>query len=71
MPVQSWPMKIIDPRIMKSTQITVVVTCGLLIGYLIAQSSLSTQDWVHLGSMTAILLCFLFVMFNDVWKRDA
>ena len=65
------PMKITDPRIMKTTAIATVVVCGLLIGYLIAQGSRSAQDWVLLGSMTVILVCSLFVMFNDIWKRNA
>jgi hypothetical protein len=63
-------MKITDQRIMKTTQIATVVVCGLLIGYLAAQVSRSAQDWVLLASITVILVCDLFVMFNDVWKRD-
>ena len=65
------PMKITDQRIMKTIQIATVVVCGLLIGYLSAQVSRSTQDWVLLASMTVILVCDLFVMFNDVWKQNA
>lgn len=65
------PMKITDQRIMKTTQIATVVVCGLLIGYLGAQVSRSAQDWVLLASMTVILVCDLFVMFNDVWKQNA
>ena len=65
------PMKITDPRIMQTTAIATVVACGLLIGYLGAQVSRSAQDWVLLGSMTVILVCSLFVMFHDIWKRNA
>ena len=64
-------MKITDRRIMHTTQIATVVMCGLLIGYLIAEVSHSTQDWLLLTSLTVILVCSLFVMFNDIWKRDA
>ena len=63
-------MKITDRRIMHTTQIATVVMCGLLIGYLIAEVSHSTQDWLLLTSLTVILVCSLFVMFNDIWKRD-
>ena len=38
------PMKMTDPRIMKTTAIATVVTCGLLIGYLIAQVSTTLAD---------------------------
>ena len=65
------PMKITDPRIMKTTSIATVVACGLLIGYSIAQGSRSAQDWFLLGLWTVILVCSLFVMFNDIWKRNA
>jgi hypothetical protein len=65
------PMKITDRRIMKTTQIVTVVVCGVLIGYLSAQVSRSAQDWVLFASMTVILVCDLFVMFNDVWKENA
>jgi hypothetical protein len=64
-------MKITDRRIMKTAQIATVVVCGLLIGYLNAQVSRSAQDWVLLASMTVVLVCDLFVMFNDVWKQNA
>jgi hypothetical protein len=64
-------MQITDPRIMKTTAIATVVACGLLIGYLIAQGSRSAQDWILLASMTVILVCSLFVMFNDIWRRDS
>ncbi len=64
-------MKITDRRIMQTTQIATVVMCGLLIGYLIAEVSHSTQDWLLLTSLTVVLDCSLFVMFNDIWKRDA
>jgi hypothetical protein len=64
-------MKCTDPRIMKTTAIATIVMVGLLIGYLSAQGSRSVQDWVLLGSMTVILVCTLFVMFNDIWKRNA
>ena len=72
-PSQSWmpSMKITDRRIMQTTQIATVVMCGLLIGYLIAEVSHSTQDWLLLTSLTVVLVCSLFVMFNDIWKRDA
>ena len=63
-------MKITDRRIMQTTQIATVVMCGLLIGYLIAEVSHSIQDWLLLTS-TVVLVCSLFVMFNDIWKRDA
>jgi hypothetical protein len=63
-------MKITDQRIIKTSQIATVVVCGLLIGYLGAQVSRSAQDWVLLVSITVILVCDLFVMFNDVWKQD-
>jgi hypothetical protein len=63
-------MKITDTRIMKSTQVATVVACALLIGYLSAQGSLSTQDWVLIIVMAVILGCDLFVMFNDIWKRN-
>src|SRR5947209_2801698 len=49
-------MKITDPRIMKTMGIATVVSCALLIGYLSAQVSRSTQDWVLLASMTVILV---------------
>jgi hypothetical protein len=39
-------MKITDRRIMQTTQIATVVVCGLLIGYLSAEVSHSTQDWL-------------------------
>ena len=65
------PVKITDRRIMKTTQIATVVVCGLLIGYLGAQVSRSAQDWVLLASMIVVLVCDLFVMFNDVWKQNA
>ena len=64
-------MKITDRRIMQTTQIATVVMCGLLIGYLIAEVSHSIQDWLLLTSLTVVLVCSLFVMFNDIWKRDA
>ncbi len=72
-PSQSWmpSMKITDRRIMQTTQIATVVMCGLLIGYLIAEVSHSIQDWLLLTSLTVVLVCSLFVMFNDIWKRDA
>jgi hypothetical protein len=65
------PMKITDPRIMKTTALATIVTCGMLIGYMIAQVSRSAQDWVFLGSMTVILVCTMFEMFKDIWKRNA
>jgi hypothetical protein len=65
------PVKITDRRIMKTTQIATVVVCGVLIGYLSAQVSRSAQDWVLLASMIVVLVCDLFVMFNDVWKQNA
>jgi hypothetical protein len=64
------PMKI-DPRIMKTTALATIVTCGMLIGYMIALVSRSAQDWVFLGSMTVILVCTMFEMFKDIWKRNA
>ena len=73
MPALAWHeyVKITDPRIMKTTAIATVVACGLLIGYLSAEASRSAQDWLLLGSMSVILVCTLFVMFNDIWKRNA
>jgi hypothetical protein len=62
-------MKITDRRIMQTTQIATVVMCGLLIGYLIAEVSHSAQDWLLLTSLTVVLVCSLFGMFNDIWKR--
>ena len=51
---------------MQTTQIATVVMCGLLIGYLIAEVSHSIQDWLLLTSLTVVLVCSLFVMFNDI-----
>jgi hypothetical protein len=64
-------MKITDPRIMKTTAIATVVACGLLIGYISAGAEHTTQDWLSLTSMTVVLVCTLFVMFNDIWKPNA
>jgi len=64
-------VKITDPRIMKTTQVATVVVCALFIGFLSAKVSPGTSDWALITFMAVILGCDLFVMFNDIWKRDA
>jgi len=63
-------MKITDPRIMKTTQVAMVVACALMIGFLSAKFSPNTSDWVMITLLAVILGCDLLVMFLDIWKRE-
>jgi hypothetical protein len=64
-------MKITDARVMQTTAIATVVLCAGAIGYVGALAHHSAQDWIVLGSMAVILVCTLFTLLHETWKRDA
>jgi hypothetical protein len=64
-------MKITDARVMQTAAIATVVLCAGAIGYVGALAHHSAQDWIVLGSMAVILVCTLFTMLHEIWKRNA